>query len=109
VIWPFRRKMTTDEHVSEPPAAPPSQYRVERLGGEGTGITRTYRYRIWRGSDQVADFVHDFRGDENWFEIGSVTHDYNGGDLAVTWERGGPVNLTADGEARLDRLLARVR
>jgi hypothetical protein len=78
---------------------------VERLGASGEGITRTVRYGIWRGSEHVADFAHDFRGDENWFEIAGATLDYNGGDLAVTWERGGPVYLTPDGEARLDRLL----
>jgi hypothetical protein len=81
------------------------KYRVERLGATGNGIGRTYRYAIWRGSENVANFAHDFRFDENWFEIAGATLDYNGGDMGLTWEGGGPVYLTLDGEARLDRLL----
>jgi len=103
--WVIKYLNERDEEEGNRERLRSSKYRVERLGASGEGITRTVRYAIWRGSEHVADFAHDFRLDENWFEIGGATLDYNGGDPAVTWERGGPVYLTLDGEARLDRLL----
>jgi hypothetical protein len=49
-----------------------SKYRVEYLDRDGP-YPQDYRYAIWRGKEKVAEFGHDFRNDERWLIVGSVT------------------------------------
>jgi hypothetical protein len=81
-----------------------SKYRVEHLGRSGP-YPQTYRYAIWRGTDRVAEFEHDFRNEDRWFRIGSVIT-----PCEIDVLSGGgpqPLEVTVAGSTLLDRLLDR--
>ena len=104
--WVIKYLEKQDEQKRERQCHRSTKYRVERLGRDGEGIAPDYRYRVWRGSEPVADVLHDHRFDYHWFEINGVTHDYVAGKpFPIDWERNSPVYMTLDGEKRLDRIL----
>jgi hypothetical protein len=82
------------------------KYRAERVGRSGSS-PQDYQYRIWRGSDHVADFFHDFRGDYRWFEIDGVHHEVRGPVFPLDWGPGNPIHVTEAGEELLDKLLSK--
>ena len=78
------------------------KYGVKHLEREGK-YPQSYRYAVWRGNSQVADYGHDFRNDARWLVIGGATIPVDINLLAG----GGPEPLivSEEGAKLLDRLL----
>ncbi len=78
-----------------------SKYCVRHWSGVRESFGN-YRYEITQNGEVVAEYFHDYRGDEKWLEVRGSTHDC---DNILTGGGPQPLGLSQEAEALLDRFL----